>query len=239
MSTIAAWWPNPRVKRPRTLVIVIHDMEVPLEKGVAETVARSWHTSASPQASVHKIVDPGGVVRCLGDGDLAWGAGPHANEIGLHLELAGYARQTREEWLAPEALGMLRLAAVQCAAWAAKYRIPVKRLTIDELRRTYLTSGYRGFVGHVDVSAAWPGDTDHTDPGGGFPWDVFLELVQAALARQDKAHPVLLGTATKTAAAVGLTVLGLFGGLVAGVHHSTPARPAVHATPSPSPKCTP
>jgi N-acetyl-anhydromuramyl-L-alanine amidase AmpD len=126
------------------------------------------------KASAHVCVDNNSAVRCVADGDRAWHA-PGANSDGLGIELAGYARQSRAEWLDQYSKGVLDQAARVVAGWCLKHNIPAVKLTPSELK-----AGKRGLVGHRDVSAAY-GQTDHTDPGPNFPWDYFLGRVNAYL----------------------------------------------------------
>jgi N-acetyl-anhydromuramyl-L-alanine amidase AmpD len=153
-------------------LVVIHDMEAPERSTTAENVARYFaNLPASNKASAHVCVDDNSAVRCVDDGDRAWHA-PGANSDGLGLELAGYARQSRAEWLDTYSKAVLGQAATVTASWCRKYAIPVRRLTISEIK-----AGKKGIVGHRDISAAYR-QTDHTDPGPNFPWDVFLGMVR-------------------------------------------------------------
>jgi hypothetical protein len=78
----------------------------------------------------------------------------------VHLELAGFARQTEPDWL--DAFGVLVLdgAASLAAQYCAKYGIPVKRLSNAELADK--TS--KGLVSHAQVSEVFK--KDHTDDRG-------------------------------------------------------------------------
>lgn len=167
----ARWFTEGRTAPVR--VIVCHDMEAPEKATTAEAVANYFATT-STKASAHVCVDSDSAVRCVDDGDTAWAA-PGCNNDGLQLEIAGYMRQTRAQWMDDYSKAALGQAAKVAAAWAKKYSIPVKHLTVAELK-----AGKRGFVGHVDVSDAYH-RTDHGDPGPGFPWDYFLGLVLAEM----------------------------------------------------------
>lgn len=158
-------------------LIVCHDMEWAERATTAEDCARMFATM-SRQASAHVCVDNDTAVRCVDDADTAWAA-PGANSDGLQLELAGFMKQTREQWLDSYGKAMFAIAAKVCAAWCAKYKIPVRKLTQAELR-----AGKKGFTSHADVSAVYR-RTDHTDPGKGFPWDYFLGLVEDVLEGDD------------------------------------------------------
>ncbi|MBK3559305.1 N-acetylmuramoyl-L-alanine amidase [Streptomyces sp. MBT56] len=175
MKTIQAKWYGPGRSVP-VRVIVIHDMEAPEGPNTAENVANWFRTMpASSKASAHVCVDNDSTVRCVADGDRAWHA-PGANSDGLGIELAGYARQSRAEWLDPYSKAVIERAAKVVADWCEKYGIPARRLTVAELK-----AGKKGIVGHVDVSKAY-GQTNHYDPGPNFPWDYLISRVKAHLA---------------------------------------------------------
>lgn len=150
-------------------LIVIHSMEAPEKGDTAEAVARYFARTAT-QASAHVCADSNSLVRCVADSDTAW-ACPRVNADGLHIELAGYARQTKAQWLDDYSRALLGQAALQAAAWAKAFKIPVRHLSHSELR-----AGRRGFISHADGSAVYRA-SDHTDPGTGFPWTEFLSMV--------------------------------------------------------------
>jgi N-acetyl-anhydromuramyl-L-alanine amidase AmpD len=169
MKTVRArWYTKGRTAPIR--VVVIHDMEASEAGDTAERVAQYFHTTDT-KASAHICVDNNSAVRCVEDSDTAWAA-PGSNNDGLQLEIAGYMRQTREQWLDDYSTAALRQAARVTAAWCVAYDVPVVKLTVAQLK-----AGGRGLVGHVDVSNAYK-RTDHGDPGSGFPWDYFLGLVR-------------------------------------------------------------
>lgn len=152
-------------------LIVIHSMEAFERDDTAENVAKFFQNPPKP-ASAHLCIDNNSIVQCVLDNNQA-AAAPGANQDGIHLELAGFAKQTRDEWLDDYGKQLLDNAANAAGQYCLKYDIPVKRLTNEELgdRET------KGFVSHAQVSEVFK-KTDHTDPGDGFPWDVFLEQVE-------------------------------------------------------------
>jgi len=138
----------------------------------AENVATYQINSES--GSYHELTDtrPAHLIENTDDWRV-WAAGPTSNYRHLHRSFVMRGTETRAEWLQHDA--MLREAAARDAEWARKYNIPPVKLSAADLR-----AGRRGFFGHVDTAQAW-GETDHTDPGTGFPWDVYLGYVREAL----------------------------------------------------------
>ena len=152
-------------------LIVIHSMEAPEKGDTAEEIAKFFQNPPKP-ASAHLCIDNNSIVRCVLDDHIAGGA-PGANEDGIQLELAGYAKQTEAEWLDEYGLQLLDNAANAAAQFCLKFDIPVRRLTNEELAD--LKS--RGFVSHAQVSEVFK-RSDHWDPGPGFPWKFFLDKVE-------------------------------------------------------------
>lgn len=149
-------------------------MESPKSITTAENCAKYFATIIKRKASAHICVDVDSAVRCVDDQDVAFHA-PGANSDGLGIEHAGYARQSREEWLDDYNREMLKVSAKIVANWCRLHNIPPVKLSVDELK-----AGKRGLVGHVDVSNAYH-QTDHGDPGPGFPWEFYLALVKREL----------------------------------------------------------
>lgn len=148
------------------------------ENGVAYDKVRTDGTST------HVFVDSNTVAREVPDGDRAHTARYHGNEIGLQMEICGYI-QTAAQWADATSQATLRLAARMAAEWCRLHGIPVRRLSVNEVRAAYYnSSGSRpkGFCGHIDVTQAYPEDNgSHTDPGAEFPWTQFLQMVQQEL----------------------------------------------------------
>jgi len=160
-------------------LIVIHSMEAPEKGDTAENVARFFQTTDRP-ASAHLCIDNDSVVRCVRDDDVAFAA-PGANADGVHLELAGFARQTETEWLDAFGVLMLERAADVAAQYCLKYDIPARRLTNAQLA----DASAKGIVSHAQVSETFK-KSDHTDPGSGFPWQFFLERIARNLAARQQ-----------------------------------------------------
>lgn len=158
--------------RSEIRAICIHTMENPEKPGTARAVAKWFASPTAPQASAHACVDNTEVVLCVKPTSIAWGA-PHLNRDGYHVEHAGYARQTLEDWSDDYSAQMLRISARHTADVAKTWGIPPHRLTVAEVA----DGKTKGFCGHADVTAAFKTPGGHTDPGKGFPWDLYLAMV--------------------------------------------------------------
>lgn len=106
-------------------------------------------------------------------------AGPYSapplNKDWWHISIPGRAAQSRAEWLDGWSRAQIRGVARFIADKHQADGFPLDRLTVAQLR-----AGARGICGHVDVTYAWR-QTDHTDPGPSFPWDVLLDDVHHLL----------------------------------------------------------
>lgn len=160
-------------------VIVMHSMEAPEKGDTAENVAQYFATTER-EASAHLCVDNNSIVQCVLDNDVAWAA-PGANRDGIHIEMAGYAAQTVQEWQDQYSVLVLENAAEAAAQYCLKYDIPVQQLSNNQLGDKVS----RGFVSHAQVSEVFK-KSDHTDPGEGFPWKFFLSRVSTKLEQRKK-----------------------------------------------------
>ncbi len=168
----APWFRDIVNQKREVRVIVIHSMEAPEKGNTAENVAKFFQSlPPNRKASAHLCIDNNSIVQCVLDNDVAFAA-PGANHNGIQLELAGFARQTRAEWLDEYGKALLENAANAAAQYCLKYNIPRKHLTNDQLR-----NGHEGIIGHVQATEVFK-KSDHTDPGKGFPWDYFIERVE-------------------------------------------------------------
>jgi len=84
---------------------------------------------------------------------------------------------------------MLARGAREVREWADAYDIPLVHLSPAQIR-----SGQRGVIGHGDWSDSDLDDSDHTDPGEGFPWDVLLG--RPVLPKGGRVHIDLFPTPT-------------------------------------------
>lgn len=163
--------------------IVIHDMEYPKQAGAAEWCARYFAGPNAPQKSAHYCIDPVEIIQSVHENNGAWHTQGfiHTNEGALEInrysigiEHAGYASQDRAQWLDPGGTRELEQSAQLVSEIAQRHGIPVRYLSVDEIRR-----GEPGIAGHVDFNRA-TGAGDHTDPGPSFPWDWYMARVREA-----------------------------------------------------------
>ncbi|HEX8830690.1 MAG TPA: N-acetylmuramoyl-L-alanine amidase [Longimicrobium sp.] len=161
-------------------VIVIHDMEFPETANAAEVIAKDFANTTDPR-SAHLCIDSDSIVQCVLDNNVAFAA-PGANHDGIQIELAGFAKQTREQWLDPFGVLLLDKAANATAQYCLKYGIPVRQLTNEQLA----DGESKGIVGHRQVSMVFNKST-HMDPGPNFPWDFFIKRVQQHFDTRAKA----------------------------------------------------
>lgn len=164
-------WTEPG-RRP-VRVIVIHDMEFPERKDTAEVIAHDFATRlANNKGSAHICVDSDTIIQCVKDNDVAYAA-PGCNRDGIQVELAGFGRQTTDQWLDEYGIEMLALGGDAVAQYCRKYEIPPVKLEDYQL-----FAGKQGIVGHDQVTRVYPKLAHgHTDPGPHFPWDHFIKVV--------------------------------------------------------------
>lgn len=147
--------------------IVIHDMEAPERSTTAEAVA-AYFAGGSVVASAHVNIDNDSLVQSVYDTRVAYHA-PGASHDGWGIEQAGYARQTRAEWLDAYSLMVIENSSNAAAQLAIKAQIP-----LDVLSNAGLAANHKGICTHAQVSSVFK-RSSHWDPGHGWPMDVWHE----------------------------------------------------------------
>ncbi len=135
--------------------IVIHCTQAWPGKGSA-----IWFTNPASSGSANMIVDDYTSYRTLNDSIIPWAA-PPLNTTGWHIEFAGYADWTSDQWMTHK--WMLDRGAYKIALRSHWYDIPLKQIGVAGL-----LNHLPGCVYHSTISKAYK-KSDHTDPGPGFP----------------------------------------------------------------------
>lgn len=156
----------------RSRWVVLHTMETAEGNSIAESIGGNWFTNPAAQASAHYCVDNDSIVQGVNEGDYAWASGPTGNYLGIQIEMAGRASQSRAEWLDDYSRAMLERVAAITADICTRQGIPVRVLTDEQVAR-----GEAGITTHAALARVFR-ETNHTDPGPNFPWDYFMERVQ-------------------------------------------------------------
>lgn len=150
--------------------IVLHDTEGPTAVGAAR-----YFTDPASGGSANLVVDDHDCFRVLGDLVIPWGA-PPLNTSGFHIEQAGFASWSRAEWLAHRPT--IERAAYKASLRCELFKIPPRVLNVAQLRADFAQhEPGGGVVTHATVSAAFA-ESAHTDPGPGYPIDVFMQRLE-------------------------------------------------------------
>jgi hypothetical protein len=167
--------------------ICLHDMEALELQDTAENVARYFQRITTP-ASAHLNFDDNSCVRSVHDKDIAYGA-PGVNHNFVHFEHAGFARQSREDWLDDYGKAMLfdmpNASAKVCGDYCIAKGFPARIVTPEDLRAG--GDRQRGITTHLNVTLSKIAPGDHTDPGQNFPLAQYVTAVQQHISNN---HPV-------------------------------------------------
>jgi hypothetical protein len=176
------------------LWIVVHDMEASETRLRAENTAHYFATLPDGRSvSSHYTADNDSVVQCVRLGDVAFTVGNRpGNYRGINWEFSGFAAQTREQWLDDFGKAMFAKAAPYIRADAAKYKIPLERRTVAELK-----ARKPGVTSHNDLRLAF-GNTTHTDPGPNYPWDYFMDLLNESDKTEGESMAIVFNWGGKT-----------------------------------------
>lgn len=156
-------------RRGQPTLAVVHSMECPAIPGIAYKLATGFIQGS--EVSPHHMTDPIETIDMVRPGIIGWHAG-NANPFGVALEVTGYARWTFKEWTTGDAFKALRLDAKQGALVAKRYGIPMRWLSLNQI-----LAGESGFCTHADIAVTLRG-TNHWDPGKGYPFAIFMQMVQ-------------------------------------------------------------
>lgn len=151
------------------LWICIHTAECGYSPKSDENII-TYLATAPVKASSHYAVDADSITYGVEEKNIAWHAAT-INGKSIGIELAGFAKQTRAEWLVGAPLATLKNAAFLVGELVKRYGIPIVECGPDELLKNK-----PGITTHVSAVKAFK-DGSHWDPGPGFPMDLFLQFV--------------------------------------------------------------
>ena len=118
------------------------------------------------------------------------------NRLGVHHEACA-TLQPKTWWLTGVGLATMTRLARAVAKDCVDFNLEPRRLSVAEVRAAWYQypNGPRGICGHGDITAAFPEDRGtHTDPGPGFPWPEFIDLVRGFLGSGSASSPSLGGS---------------------------------------------
>lgn len=135
-----------------------------------------WQQNTANNSSYNILVGSRGQsVRSNDDNYTPWSAGQPGNRLGIHVSAVGRAARSRDEWLG-EFYPQLETMAKIAADHNLRYGRPLVWLTPQEV-----AARVPGICSHATywqaIGRAQGMDT-RTDPGDGFPVDVFLDLAR-------------------------------------------------------------
>lgn len=130
----------------------------------------SGKTVTQPGGSTQVVVGEDGCVRSVPDDVIPAGARP-LNDTGLHIEFVGLASWSRDKWL-KERRKTLEIGRRIIRDWSRQYGVPRLFHNADMLKTAVHNDG-RGVTTHAAATLAFH-ESDHMDPGPGFPLDFVL-----------------------------------------------------------------
>lgn len=146
----------------RVIWITVHTAE-----GIRKASDLKAFFDRSTNSSAHAVADDSTLLDNLVPYDRAAWTLRNGNARSDNLELCGFAKWSRDEWLNNHQ-GMLNNAAIWIRNRCRARGIPIRKLSAAEV-----AAGKAGVIGHVDYTNG-TGDGTHWDPGPGFPWDVVI-----------------------------------------------------------------
>lgn len=165
-------------RRSTTQMLSVHSAECPLQRGYARSLTAGFLnipiSQGGPEASINGFADPGVFVRAVNTYNTAWHAS-WANPVSVGYETAAYAAYDRAKWMSLEGRRMLERLAIEMAADAEIFDIPLRWLTgrqVNKIRAGNRT--IKGLSAHRQIDPAY-----RTDPGDGFPYGYLLKRIKA------------------------------------------------------------
>jgi len=176
MKYMAAKWQKNRRAGAKVELAVLHSMEAGETSKTAEACGATF-ARGTRQASAHRCYDNDSVVECVTLNKYAYGAGGgigtrRINDCAVHLEHAGYARQTDREWRDDFDQKMLFWSTLDLSVICKKLGIHSVIRNVADLR----AGKWNGITTHAMVEKAFP-TTGHWDPGPNFPLEEYRTLL--------------------------------------------------------------
>ena len=153
--------------------IVLHGTVSELRRGSARDVA-AYFTRDDAGGLAHYVGDSQEVVQCCREDIVAWHAPPNFPSLGF--EFCDPQAGPDFRWEDGDHSAMLAVLAKPVAEAAQRWHVPIAYLGVGDL-----LAGHRGITTHYNVSQAFH-QSDHTDPGPGFPIAQFLAEVSREAA---------------------------------------------------------
>lgn len=173
----AVWKVSPyfNARTKKVNMVLIHDTEGRYQPSI------DWLCSTRPanqQSSAHYIFrsSDGHLTQMVREDKTAWHSGNwDINQRSVGIEHEGFVKEP-EKWYTDV---MLRASAKLCAAICQRYSIPIDR---DHI------------IGHSEVPnpnnpGKKGGSSGHTDPGPGWPWDKYMQMVREETGQVQPAIP--------------------------------------------------
>ncbi len=166
---------------------LIHSLEAPPKPGMARGLI-GWLNNEG--LSPHTMSDPTPeTVQVLDERHAGAHAGRVANLFLVGFEQTGYAAYDFGTWTSEPVFSSIKATARSVARlWRVMGWNPndVEWGSVGQLQQAVANAqsgrAYRPMLWtHFDVSQAFPGTTNHTDPGKGYPYAIFRQLVKQYL----------------------------------------------------------
>lgn len=174
-----------RIGSPKTLpnrLLVIHTSEGSEGASSAENLCvflqqpgdRISDSGRRYGSSYHYLIDTDRVLPAVTDNLWAFHAAG-ANNFSIGICIPGTAYQSRAQWLDATSRAYIHRCAEVMLDESVRHGIPLTRLSVAQVQ-----AGQWGYCGHYDISRAYH-QSDHTDPGTNFPWDVLAQDIEALI----------------------------------------------------------
>lgn len=170
---------------------LVHSLEAPAKPGMARGLV-DWLKSEG--LSPHTMSDPTPLsVQVLDEQHAGAHAGSVANLYLAGFEQTGYAAWSLAQWTDPVAFEAVKAVARSIARlWRVMGWDPrdVEWGSVGQLQQAVANAKagrpFRPMLWtHFDVTQAFPGTTNHTDPGKGYPYAILRQLVRQYLGTWD------------------------------------------------------